>query len=79
MSTNRSKKFSTGRNATDHGEDALELRHGVPNKWRLDEPKELYAVGEESTHDEITTCQKHKRSLLVEVYLSVGFFEERGL
>lgn len=73
MSTDRPKKFSTGRNATDHGENALELRHGMPNKWGLDESKELYVVGEETTHDEISTCKKHKRSPLVEVYLSVDF------
>ena len=26
------KKSSTGRNAVDHGENALELRHGMPNR-----------------------------------------------
>lgn len=66
MITDRSKKLSTGRNATDHSEIALELRHGMPNNWGLDESKELYVVGEETTHDEVSTCEKYKRSLLVE-------------
>ena len=58
MSTNRPQKPSTCRNATDHGKNTLEFRHGMSNKRGLDGSEELHAMEKETSHDETDTCEK---------------------
>ena len=58
MSTNRPQKPSTCRNATDHGKNALEFRHGMSNKWGLDGSEELHAMEKETSRDETDICKR---------------------
>ena len=59
MSAKQPQKPSTCRNATDHGKNALEFRHEMPNTWGLDGSEKLHAMEKETSHDEIDTCEKY--------------------
>ena len=61
MSADQPRKASTCQNATDHGKDTVEIRHGMSNRRGLDGSKELHIMGKDTSNDEMAAVRSNFR------------------